>query len=289
MKVLSQTQREFYQAEGYLLLPGFVSEEWLARLNAATEEFIEQSRDLTESTRRILVEPSHTPEAPRLRRIPHTVSAHPDFEEFGLRGPLLDLAEDLLGPNVRFHHSKLNFKWHSGGEAVEWHQDIQFWPHTNYGPLTIGVYLTDVTDEMGPMGIVPRSHAAELFSLADEDGNWTGAINPTDLKRIDLDNVAWLTGPRGSVTVHSSRSIHGSRPNESGSLRPLLLHTYAPAHAHTVTGLMDEVPLANVMVRGVEVEPEHDGEPCPMPPSFKPGEYKSIFSVQKGEQKQEQP
>lgn len=288
MKVLSETERAFYQAEGYLLLPGFVSEDWMARLNAATEDFIEQSRDLTESNRRILVEPSHTPQAPRLRRIPHTVSAHPDFEEFGLRGPLLDLAEDLLGPNVRFHHSKLNFKWHSGGEAVEWHQDIQFWPHTNYGPLTIGVYLTDVTDEMGPMGIVPRSHASELFSLADEEGNWTGAINRTDLQRVDLDNVAWLTGPRGSVTVHSSRSIHGSRPNESDSLRPLLLHTYAPAHAHTVTGLMDEVPLANVMVRGVEVAPLHDDEPCPMPPSFKPGEYKSIFSVQKGEQKQEQ-
>jgi len=37
------------------------------------------------------------------------------------------------------------------------------------------------------------------------------------------------------------------------------------------------------MVRGVEVEPRFDAEPCPMPPEFKPGEYKSIFSVQKKE------
>ncbi len=284
MNVLSQSQKAFYKTEGYLLLPGFISDEWLDRLNAATASFIEQSQSLTESSSRILVEPSHTPEAPRLRRIPHTVSAHPDFEEFGLRGPLLDLAEDLLGENVRFHHSKLNFKWHSGGEAVDWHQDIQFWPHTNYGPLTIGVYLTDVSDEMGPMGIVPRSHTSELFDLADEDGNWTGSINQTDLQRVDLDNVAWLTGPRGSVTVHSCRSIHGSKPNGSESMRPLLLHTYAPAHAHTITGLMDRVPLANTLVRGVEMPAEHDERPCPMPPSFKPGEYKSIFSVQKREQ-----
>ena len=282
MKVLNEAQKAFFESEGYLLLPGLVSDEWLDKLNAATDRFIEQSRSLTESSSRILVEPSHEPDAPRLRRITHTVSADPDYEAFGLRGPLLDLAEDLLGPNIRFHHSKLNFKWHSGGEAVEWHQDIQFWPHTNYGPITIGVYLTDVTDEMGPMGIVPKSHRGELFHLADEDGNWTGSISDTDLARLNLDDVAWLTGPRGSVTVHSCRSVHGSRPNRSEQIRPLLLHTYAPAHAHTTTNLVEGTPLANQMVRGVEMDAVHEGEPCPMPPDFKGG-YKSIFSVQKKE------
>ena len=85
------------------------------------------------------------------------------------------------------------------------------------------------------------------------------------------------------MTVHSCRSVHGSRPNASNQIRPLLLHTYAPAHAHTITGLVDGVKLSNVMVRGEEMEAVHEGEPCPMPPDFKPGEYKSIFSVQKKE------
>ena len=67
-------------------------------------------------------------------------------------------------------------------------------------------------------------------------------------------------------------------------MRPLLLHTYAPADAHPVTGLLDGVPFANTLVRGKEVtQARHDAEPCPMPPSFKPGEYKSIFSVQNQE------
>ena len=284
MHVLTETQRDFYQDQGYLLLEGFLDDDWLERLNRATAEFIEQSRALDESSTRILVEPSHTREAPRLRRIPHTVAAHPDFETFGLAGPLIDIVEDLLGPDIRFHHSKLNFKWHSGGEAVEWHQDIQFWPHSNYSPLTIGVYLEDVTDDMGPMGIVRGSHKRELFTLASESGDWTGAINPTDLQRVDLDNVAWLTGPRGSVTVHSCRSIHGSKPNVSERMRPLLLHTYAPADAVPITGMMDKVPKSNLIVRGVEaLEPRYEGEACPMPPSFKPGEYKSIFSAQQQE------
>ena len=33
-----------------------------------------------------------------------------------------DIAADLLGPDLKFHHAKLNYKWHSGGEAVSWHQ-----------------------------------------------------------------------------------------------------------------------------------------------------------------------
>ena len=285
MKVLDQSQVDAYAEDGYLLLEGFVDEAWLSRLRSATQSFIDESQQLEDSNRRILVEPSHTPEQPRLRRVPHTVSVHPDFRDFAFEGPIVHIAEDLLGPNVRFHHSKLNFKWHSGGEAVEWHQDIQFWPHTNYSPLTIGVYLEDVTDEMGPMGIVRGSHKRELFHLADEEGNWTGSINATDLERVDLDQVAWLTGPAGSVTVHSSRSVHGSRPNQSDRIRPLLLQTYAPADARPTTDMVDKIPLANTMVRGAEVaEPRFENDPpCPMPPSFKPGEYRSIFSVQKQE------
>ena len=73
---------------------------------------------------------------------------------FARKGPFADIAEDLLGPNVKFHHSKLNFKWGGGGESVKWHQDIQFWPHTNYDVLTIGVYLSDVSQDMAPMGII---------------------------------------------------------------------------------------------------------------------------------------
>lgn len=124
-------------------------------------------------------------------------------------GPILDLAEDLLGPDVRLHHSKLNSNWAAGGEEVKWHQDIQFWPHTNYSPLTIGVYLQGVTDEMAPMGVLPGSHNRKLYDLADSDGNWTGALNADDLERIDLDKVVWLKGTAGydSFVSNDSRFI----------------------------------------------------------------------------------
>src|SRR3546814_8765331 len=66
---------------------------------------------------------------------------------------ITDVAADLVGPDVKFHSCKLNFKWSKGGEEVKWHQDIQYWPHTNYSPLTIGIYLDDVGPDQGPLAI----------------------------------------------------------------------------------------------------------------------------------------
>lgn len=288
MARLSDAQKAFYAEEGYLLLPAWLAGEWLERLTATMERFIDESRSLTSSSLSILVEPTHTPERPRLRRIPQTVAFDPDFEEFGLRGPIVDLAEDLLGPDVRFHHSKLNFKWSGGGEEIRWHQDIQFWPHSNYSPLTIGVYLCDVDDEMGPMGVLPRSHLGPVYPLRDGSGVWTGALSDEELRGVDLGSMQWLKGPKGSVTIHNCRSVHGSAANTSQRMRPLLLHTYAAADAIPLTGIMNGVPFANTLVRGGVASHARFGDvPCPMPPAWEKGEYSSIFASQRNESERE--
>jgi len=283
-KVLTQEQREFYFAHGYLLLEKFICDEWLDKLWAVTDDFIEQSRVESPSGKLFDVEPSHTPSKPRLRRLINPVETHPIYREFTFEGPLVDLAEDLVGPHVKFHHSKLNFKWSDGGEEVKWHQDIQFWPHTNYSPLTVGLYMSDVDDEMGPMGVIPDSHKGELFDLYDENNQWTGALTDEDSARAGTEKAVWLKGARGSVTVHNCRMIHGSMPNQSQRMRPLLLQTYASADAITLTNLTDQFPLSNEIVRGEAAKwIDFDPRPCLMPPDWSKG-YRSIFAVQQMEE-----
>ena len=283
-KVLSDAQRRFYFEHGYLHLDGFVSDDWLDRLWAVTNRFIEDSRRCTASNDVFDLEPAHTADSPRLRRLNHPVTQDPVLEEFGLRGPVVDLAEDLLGPDVKFHHSKLNFKWSAGGEEVKWHQDIQFWPHSNYSPLTIGVYMADVDDEMGPMGVIPGSHEEALFDLYGDDGQWVGAIHDRDLPRVRLGDVVWLKGKRGSVTIHNCRMVHGSMPNNSSRSRPLLLHTYAAADAITLfPGIVDNIALSNSVIRGEAARwVEFDPRPCLIPPDWSRG-YTSIFALQQEE------
>ena len=59
-KVLSQKQREFYFASGYLLMPEFVSAEWLNRLQTVTGKFVDESRTVTASNDRFVLESGHS-------------------------------------------------------------------------------------------------------------------------------------------------------------------------------------------------------------------------------------
>jgi len=83
-KVLSQGQRESYFTEGYLLLEGLISEEWLIRLRAATEEMIERARQVIHSDRVWDLESGHSAETPRLRRLSSPNDHHPTYWEFSL-------------------------------------------------------------------------------------------------------------------------------------------------------------------------------------------------------------
>ena len=77
---------------------------------------------------------------------------------------MTDLAADVVGPDVKFHHAKLNVKSERGTRGFKWHQDIPAWPHTDYSPVSIGVYLTGCDMQQGPLSFVRGSHLGPLHS-----------------------------------------------------------------------------------------------------------------------------
>ena len=122
-RVLSQAQREHYFEHGYVGVEELVPSDTLAELEAVTESFLDQSRDVSESNGRFDIGPGHSSEAPVLRRLKSPDTAHAAYWAFAT-GLMADVAADLVGPNVVFHHSKLNFKWFDESDSVKWHQDI---------------------------------------------------------------------------------------------------------------------------------------------------------------------
>lgn len=226
-RVLKQSQRESYFADGFIILEKVIDEEWIKKLRDATDEMVERSRKVTKSDTIFDLEPDHRPDSPRLRRVSNPTEHHPVFWDYVNKSVMPDAVADLVGPNVKFHHSKLNFKWKQGGEEVKWHYDISFWPHTNYSPLTIGTYLYDCGMEQGPLGVIPKSHLLDdpMLSQYDEQGRWVGCLSERDVARLDPQRAVYLTGPAGSLTLHNCRTVHGSPRNDSDLGRPLLLYT----------------------------------------------------------------
>lgn len=284
-KVLGRKQREFYFDNGYLLLEKIVSDEWIARLRRTTDEMVDQARKVTASDKVWDLDVGHSAKKPRLRRLSSPNDHHPLYWEYASQSIIPDIIADLVGPDVKFHHSKLNFKSSRGGAEVKWHQDISFWPHTNFSPLTVGTYLYDSGLEQGPLGVLPGSHRWDIYDQYDEKDNWTGCLSAKDLAKIDLSKAAWLPGPSGSITIHNCRTLHGSAANMSDVDRPLLLNVYSSADAlpYTQNPLYSKYDQA--IVRGKRARWAHvDPEPCLVPPDWAGG-YTSIFAYQQDETK----
>jgi ectoine hydroxylase-related dioxygenase (phytanoyl-CoA dioxygenase family) len=283
-RVLTQAQRESYFSEGYVLLEKIIGAEWIRKLRDATDELIERSRKVTRSDTIFDLEPDHRPDNPRLRRVSNPVEHDPVFWDYCTKSVLADAVADLVGPDVKFHHSKLNFKWKQGGEEVKWHYDISFWPHTNYSPLTVGTYIYDCGMDQGPLGVLPKSHLLEpLLTQYDDQGNWTGCLAERDLARLDLTKAVYLTGPAGSLTLHNCRTIHGSPRNDSDLGRPLLLNTLTSADAFPYTVNPIKPKHDQALIRGKRAAwAHHDPRPCLLPPDWSGG-YTSIFALQQQE------
>lgn len=283
-KVLSNSQRDSYFKDGYLVLEKFISDEWLDRLWAVTNEFIDESRAYTKSDSKFDLDTGHKPDGPRLRRLTSPVSHHETYWEFASKGPIVDVAEDLLGPDVIFHHSKLNFKWSGGGEEVKWHQDIPFYPHTNYSVLAIGLYMNDVDDEMGPMGAIPGSQNGPIYSHYNEKNEWVGAMPDKEAANLPMETAGWMRGQAGTITIHHCRTVHASMPNNSSRSRPLLINAFSSADALPITSHPAPCKQALNLVRGHPARwAEFDADPCPLPPDWSGG-YDSIFAAQQEEE-----
>ena len=73
---------------------------------------------------------------------------------------VLDVVEDLLGPNIvcfRVHYFAKGAA-DVDEKSVTWHQDAYYWPLTPSKCVTVWVAIDDIDQDNGPMQFVPKSH-----------------------------------------------------------------------------------------------------------------------------------
>ncbi len=280
-RVLTQARREAYFATGFLTVEGLIPAGWLRRLIELSDQFVEHSKSVAASNEAYDLGPRHSPHRPHVRRLRALVDRHPDFWRFASESVLADIAADLVGPDVKFHSSKLNYKSPGTGEIVKWHQDIPAWPHTNYSPVTLGVYLDDVPTPRGPLTCVPGSHRGPIFVHRDGQGAWTGAIRDEDMAAVELADAEDLTGAAGATIAINCRTVHGSRSNDTDRVRPVALFVYSSADAFAWMPAPTPTSKTGAIVRGEPARIAHlDPTPCPVPPDWGRQGYGSIFTAQ---------
>jgi ectoine hydroxylase-related dioxygenase (phytanoyl-CoA dioxygenase family) len=247
--MLSQGDIERYHATGYLVVPDLLDADLLGRCRAALDGLVAGAAAVSHHTDVYDLEPGHSPDDPKVRRIKLPHSHTPVFWELANYRPMVAILEQLLGPSgVRLQSSKINLKAPHYGSPVEWHQDWAFYPHTNDDMLAVGVMLDDAFLENGPLLVVPGSHKGPTWDH-HADGYFTGAMDPSR-REVDFDNAVPLTGRAGSISIHHVRLVHGSAQNVSDKARRLLLYEYSAGDAFPLMGIKDWAQYNRNLVSG---------------------------------------
>lgn len=291
--MLSQQEIEAFDRDGYLLVENAISPEQLAVMREATAALIDQSRTMTTSDHRFDLDDGHGPNNPRLTRIklPHKLNRSAYWDPLQ-NSKMTEVLNTLLGPNTMLQTTKLNTKAPGGGQAVEWHQDWAFYPHTNDTMLAIGLMLEDVDEANGPLQVIPGSHKGPVLAHTNKDGVFCGAVDPED-PDFDYDKAVTLTGKAGSMSVHHVRMLHGSSPNNSDRNRYILFYECRAADAWPLFGSAATIGMAamgqqklwdemhdTVITGEFTAVPRSEAVPVrlPLPPAPDAG---SIFKTQK--------
>ena len=280
--MLSPEQIAFYHKNGYLTVENVLSAAELAELRQVTDDFVERSRSVSEHNEIYDLERNHSAEHPRLRRIKNPIQQHDAYDRALRHDGILDIVEQLIGPGLRRHNTKLNMKEPDHGSAVEWHQDWAFYPHTNDDVLAVGVCIDDMTEENGCMLMAPGSHKGELHSH-HENGVFVGAVSEPD---FHPGAVAKCLVKAGGITIHHARTLHASTPNHSAEPRRLLLFEYCSLDSWPLLGASFDDYRASVLRGTPSVRPRVEAAPViiPLP---KPENAGSIFEIQEALQHRE--
>ncbi len=233
---LTEEQVAEFRETGCLTVAGVVPEAEIARLNADLESWIEESRrhagpfgETLDGRPRFDVQPGHAADRPALRRVQSPTEVSDAYLALLTGSAMIEMLADLIGPDLRLHHSKINCKLPGSGTEVGWHQDFAFDPHTNDDMVACLVFLDEVTAENGPLRTVPGSHRGPIHSLWQR-GRFTGAVAPEIAAAAEARAVSHQGAP-GSVCFMHSRVLHGSAANRSGRSRNLFIAQIAAADA----------------------------------------------------------
>lgn len=246
--MLTTAQVEAYHQNGFLVVEEVVPPALIAQARAVVEEFVERSRAVTTHDSVYDLEPGHTPEEPRVRRLKEPCAIHPLFDQICRLDVILDIVAALIGPEIRYQGSKLNMKAAEYGSPVEWHQDFAFYPHTNDDLLAVGVALDDCTLENGCMMMIPGSHKGPILDH-HQDGVFVGAIDIAK-EGVDTSRAVPIPVRAGGLSLHHCRTIHGSATNVSPKPRRLFLLQLAAVDAWPVMGTPDYAKFDSWVLRG---------------------------------------
>ena len=190
-------------------------------------------REMQRSVERLIAEnPGVRPEHLVLRwgGGERALPTHQAFLEYVKTPRILDLVEEVLGPDIVCWGAHVFCKPAGTGLAIPWHQDGQYWPIRPLASCTVWIALDDSTLENGCLRIVRGSHRMQTIYHHRLDERPDHALDQRiDEAEFDTAQIVDVQLRAGEMSIHDVYAIHGSRPNTSPKRRVGFAIRYMPA------------------------------------------------------------
>lgn len=221
--MLTQSEIDQYQEAGYVIPSAFrLESRELERLTGGVQSVLDDNPDVPPDR---LIN-CHLDAAP-----PYGVNGYGGFGDLARDPRILDMVQQLLGPDLILWSTHLFCKPGEKGREVPWHQDGQYWPIRPLATCTAWVALDKVDIGNGAMKVLPGSHRKGDYRHFQDDSPDLTLNQVIDPEQYDEADAVHLELEPGQLSLHDVHLVHGSAANTSGRRRAGLALRYMPASA----------------------------------------------------------
>ncbi len=220
---LTDAQREAFARDGWVRLPGFLSEAELRTIEPIYEALLRREIPVAGRDYCDMTGSYDTP----VEQFAILNVMLPRRYHAPLQGNVYErragaVARALCGDDMDLDYDQFVAKPpHQPGAVFHWHQDLGYWPVTaDTRTATFWLALDEVDLDNGCVQFVDGSHR-EPELRGHEPLRGSRDDNHTMVARVDpaTDRIRPARLHRGDVTVHHERTVHGSGGNESARWR----------------------------------------------------------------------
>ncbi len=223
-ELLSEIDIQCYRRNGYIVPKTKLPTKTMTQLRGALEETIGSNPG---------IRPEQLVSVHIDRRNDEGVHGHSAWLELAKDPRILDLVEQLIGPDIVLWGCQVFCKPATDGMEVPMHQDGHYWPIQPLATCTAWVAIDESTVENGCLRVVPGSHTGQHSFRHTRSDRENLVLNQyVDDPAASLDSVVDIELEPGEFSLHDVYMIHGSNRNTSGKRRAGVAIRYMPATSH---------------------------------------------------------
>ena len=203
--VLSENEVRRYRADGFLVPSFRLAEDVVDRLHDATERLVTERPELIDHP---IIGP-HLPGGGM-----HGLHTDGTFLDVATHTPVLDLVEQLVGPDLILWNTLLFYKRAVEGPSAPWHRDGFGYPIEPIATTSIWIAITPSTVDNGCLRFIPGSH------LTTDPGVHDSTPKPDEMFSASLDPAVFDSSAAvdvelqpGQLVIFDVYTVHGSKAN----------------------------------------------------------------------------